>query len=74
MLTTTIPRKAEKLISYLKANGGMEMSEFLDKDNKPDLEAARSYAESLRKLHENYEGELIKIEQSYNKVRIILIP
>jgi hypothetical protein len=70
MTTLTIPRAAERLISYLKANGGSEVSTFVDDKNNPDLEGARVFAEKLRLVHKKYLDSLISIEQSYNKVTI----
>jgi len=70
MTTLTIPRAAERLISYLEANGGSEVSTFVDDKNNPDLEGARVFAEKLRLVHKKYAETLISIEQSYNKVTI----
>lgn len=74
MTIATIPRKAQKLINFLKANGGSEMSEFEDSNGKPDLEAAREYAEKLREIHKGYIDTLVTIEQTYHRVRITVIP
>lgn len=70
MTTLTIPRAAERLISYLEANGGSEVSTFLDNKNVPDLEGARVFAEKMRIVHKKYLDSLISIEQSYNRVTI----
>ena len=70
MTTLTIPRAAERLISYLEANGGSEVSTFLDDKNVPDLEGARVFAEKMRIVHKKYLDSLIIIEQSYNRVTI----
>jgi hypothetical protein len=37
------------------------------------MEAARNYAEKLREIHKGYVGEVVTIEQSYNKVVIKVI-
>lgn len=70
MTTLTIPRAAERLISYLKANGGVESTCFTDDNGKPDLEKARVFAEKMRLVHKKYLDSLISIEQSYNRVTI----
>jgi hypothetical protein len=74
MTIATVPRMAQRLINYLQANGGAESTTFLDDNNKPDLEAARRYAEKLRLIHSKYNDDLISIVQSYNKVTISVKP
>lgn len=69
-ITATIPRQAERLINYLNTNGGSESTAFEDEKGKPDLEAARIFAEKLRLTHKKYLDELITIVQQYNKVTI----
>jgi hypothetical protein len=73
-MIATVPRMAQRLINYLKANGGTETITFTDSANKPDLEAARVYAEKMRLVHNKYVNELISIVQSYNKVTISVKP
>jgi hypothetical protein len=73
MPIATVPRMAQRLIDYLKANGGTETVTFTDENDKPDMEAARMYAEKLRLVHKRYINELIYINQSYNKVTISVI-
>lgn len=74
MIVATIPRKAERLMNYLRASGGSESTTFIDDDNKPDLFAARRFAERLRETHKDYVDKLITITQSYNRVTISVIP
>jgi hypothetical protein len=74
MTVATIPRQAERLINYLKANNGTESTVFEDDKGQPDLEAARVFAEKLRFTHKRYLDELITIVQQYNKVTITVKP
>jgi argininosuccinate synthase len=69
MTVTTIPKAAERLIKYLEANGGKEVTTFENNLGQPDMEAARMFAEKLRAIHKKY-IDLIKIDQQYNKVTI----
>ena len=70
----TMPRKAQRFINYLQANGGKEVITFIDENGNPNLEEARIYAEKLKLVHNKYVNELISIVQSYNKVTISVIP
>ena len=75
MTTATIPRipmKAKRLIKFLNERDGVDCQVF-EKDGKPDMEAARNYAEKLREIHKGYIGEVVTVEQSYNKVVIKVI-
>lgn len=74
MTTTTIPKRAKRLLNYLQGNGGIECSEFTDSLGNPDLIGARNFAESFRELHKDYIGTLVTVEQSYNKVKISVLP
>jgi hypothetical protein len=69
----TIPRKAQKLINWLKTNNGTETSTFEDSNGNPDLESARIFAEKMRELHKDYVDTLITIEQTYHRVRITIV-
>jgi hypothetical protein len=73
-ITATIPRQAERLISYLNANGGSESTAFEDDKGQPNLEAARVFAEKLRLVHKKYLDVLISIEQKYNRVILTVLP
>ena len=73
-MLATMPRQAVRLINYLKAYGGSESTTFVDDNGKPDLEAAREFAEKLRDTHKKYLNELITINQSYNRVTISIVP
>ncbi len=73
-ITATIPRQAERLMNYLKANGGKESTCFEDESGKPDIEAARVFAEKLRLTHKKYLDVLISIEQKYNRVVLTVLP
>lgn len=72
-ITATIPRPAERLINYLKANGGSETTTFEDEKGTPNLEGARMFAEKLRLTHKKYLDTLISIEQKYNRVVITVL-
>jgi hypothetical protein len=75
MTIATVPRiplRAKKLIKFLNESGGIDCQVF-EKDGKPDMEAARNYAEKLREIHKGYVGEIVTIEQSYNKVVIKVV-
>ena len=74
MTTTTIPRRAKRLINYLQSNGGIECAEFTDSAGNPDLSGARFFAERFREIHKDYIGDLVEVEQSFNKVKISVIP
>ena len=73
-MIASVPRMAQRLINYLKASGGTESITFTDANDKPDMEAARIYAEKMRLVHNKYVNELISITQSYNRVTISVIP
>jgi hypothetical protein len=61
--------KAKRLIKFLNGRDGVDCQVF-EKDGKPDMEAARIYAEKLREIHKGYVGEVVTVEQSYHKVVI----
>jgi hypothetical protein len=74
MTTTTIPRRAKRLLNYLQSNNGIEYNVFTDSLGNPDLSGARSFAEKFREIHKDYIGDLVEVEQSFNKVTITVIP
>lgn len=74
MPVLSVPKSASKLLKYLESCGGAEISVFNDDDGKPDLNAARKYAEGMREIHKGYLDSLVSVEQKYNKVIVKPIP
>jgi hypothetical protein len=74
MPVLSLPKSASKLLKYLESCGGAEVSTFNDTEGKPDISAARSYAEAMRNLHKEYVDSVVSIEQKYNKVIVKPVP
>jgi hypothetical protein len=59
--------KTSGLLDYLQSIGGEDRHKFFKENNEPDIDAARVFAESMRK---RLNDDSICIEQRVNMVKI----
>ena len=61
------------LLLYLERCGGKDRHEFKTDDGRPDMDAARSFAESMRDRLGDLVGESVIVEQRNYVVDITLL-
>ena len=61
------------LFAYLESSEGVDRHEFTTTDGRPDVQAARDFAEGMRDQLGEYLNEVVTVEQNVNIVRISLV-
>lgn len=61
------------LFAYLESSDGVDRHEFTQSDGRPDVQAARDFAEAMRAQLGEHLNEIVTVEQNVNIVRVTLI-
>lgn len=57
---------------YLAAREGVDHYEFTTRENLPDVDAARSFAEEMRRQLGTFLTDVISVEQRNSRVMVVL--
>ena len=72
--TSQSRRNLQRLVRYLIACGGEDLQQFVDQEGRPDIFAARAFAEGMRAQLSEALDRLVGVEQSYHRVTLRYVP